>query len=94
MQRWSTIERTCEKGTCGPADDVSGGLSQTAIPASAIAAATGIAQTFRPWWRRLKKWRIAAPITIRHTRTSQLSECVYVNAKWFESIANSTGSVR
>jgi len=36
-------------------DEASGGLSQTAMPASAIAATTGIAHTLRPWCRRLKK---------------------------------------
>src|SRR6266545_3329278 len=93
-QRSATMARTRENGTRGPADELSGGRIQIAMPASAIAAATGIAQTLRPWWRRLKKCRIAAPITIRQKRTSQAWACVYVNAKWLESIANNTGSVR
>jgi hypothetical protein len=33
---------------------------------------------------QIKEMANAAPITIRHTMTSQLSECVWVNAKWFE----------
>ena len=53
----------------------SGGLIHTAIAASAAAAVTGIHHTVRPAWRRLKKRRIQAPTSIRHTSTSQPSVC-------------------
>ena len=59
----------------------SGGLIQTAIAASAAAAVTGIHQTVRPAWRRLKKWRIQAPTSIRQTSTSQPSACPYANGE-------------
>ena len=47
-QRSSTMPLTREKGTAGPAADVSGGRSQIAMPASETAARTGIAQRSVP----------------------------------------------
>src|SRR6266511_898350 len=70
VQRWSTIRLTWANATDVPAADSSRGRITIASAAIASAAVTGIAQTFRPACRRLKKWRTHAPITSRTTRIS------------------------
>jgi hypothetical protein len=98
-QRACTIDCARAKGTAAvPAgsepDPPSSGRIATATTAIPSAAVTGIHQTVRPAWRRLKKCRIQAPIDIRATRTSHDQLCPYVAGKWLLSIANTTGSVR
>src|SRR6266511_1794456 len=70
VQRWSTIRLTWANATDVPAADSSCGRITIASAAIASAAVTGIAQTFRPACRRLKKCRTHAPITSRTTRIS------------------------
>ena len=86
-QRCSTMPRLAQIAIAVPAVDSAVGRIRIAITAIAIAAVAGIAQMVRPDVRKLKKWRIHAPIDHQHHEDQPAVAVAVGNGKWFASIA-------